>query len=159
MMCDCKELIPKMYKGERACCEYLTASKIRHKRQVYIPELPGRYFEFQFRIGERRYLLEFDNSHHFEDVTCFGLTFRELRNIDIEKTLAAIKAGYFLIRIDFTCLDDIQSHIDRAIVSSLKPSLKSSKSSNSSSGQLYYLSTPKLYNYILNEICSRRVQV
>lgn len=155
MMCDCKELIPKMYKGERACCEYLTASKIRHKRRVTIPELPGRYFEFQFRIGEKRYLLEFDNSHHFEDVTCFGVTFRELRAIDIEKTIAAIKAGYFLIRIDFTCFDDIRSHIDEAIGFSLKTSLNSLESSK----QLYYLSTPKLYNYILNEVCSRRVQV
>lgn len=57
---------------------------------------------------------------------------KKKQQIDIMKTVSAIIEGYHMIRIDYTQINNISSHIEQAFL--LKQKL--------------YLSTPKLYGYL-----------
>jgi hypothetical protein len=89
-------------------------------------------------IGDRRFLLEFDGEPHFKFTPRFHETleiFRERCQIDILKTQKGIEAGFFVIRIDHTQIDNVEFHITAA--------LKSPPSSK------YYVSDERIYHHLI----------
>lgn len=119
--------------GERACMKALNSFNIKFEREIGINSLLNRLYDFRFVHDKIKWLLEYDGGQHFKYVPFFHddniETFYEHQNIDIIKTKSAIEEGYYVIRIDYTQINNIQSHIEQAL--RLKQSL--------------YLSTPELY--------------
>ena len=122
--------------GEIVCSEFFDARNIPYIREYIIDNLPKKRFDFKFTYSERNYLLEFDGIQHFK----YGYFhkseahFAERQQTDILKTLKAIEAKYYIIRIDYTQINNIGIHITHAL---------------SSQNQTYF-SDPLMYQYITN---------
>jgi very-short-patch-repair endonuclease len=90
---------------EERVAQALQTLKIEAKEEYEIRSIPGRYFDFQFRCGNQRIILEADGAQHF--TVCPYVVQRdnirrliERQEIDRMKTQAALDAGYKVIRID-----------------------------------------------------------
>jgi len=119
--------------------DYFKSRDLQFFPQTELPSLPDRYYDFSFIYEGIWYIIEFDGEQHFKFTPFFHreeTKFQEKQQIDITKTLAAINAGYKVIRIDHTQINNIGTHIDEAL--RLKQSL--------------YVSTPKLYSHIVSPV-------
>lgn len=126
-------------KGELACSKVLQSLNIPFITEIVIENLPRKRFDFKFEYNGRKWLLEFDGIQHFEKCDYFHEDedeFIEKQEIDIMKTKKALEAGYCLIRIDHTQMDNVEEHIHKAI--------------NSESN--LYVSDVEMYDYILDAL-------
>jgi hypothetical protein len=128
-------------KGEKACYRVLLKIGIIPELQHKLVSLRYRRFDLMFMYRGRKFLIEYDGEQHFRIVELFhgsaeGLA--EQHCIDIEKTRAALREGCFLIRIDYTCFDQIEWHIHNAVTNS--------------EGQYLYYSTPTMYQFIVDDL-------
>lgn len=122
-------------KGERAITNLLTQANIPFEREVVLESLPRKRFDFRFHYNNRAYLLEFDGEQHFTQNDFHHddeAHFREKQVVDVVKSQHAYQNGYFLIRIDYTQIDNIREHLHRALTST----------------ERYYLSNPEMYAYL-----------
>lgn len=92
-----------------------------------------------FRQDDKYVLIEFDGVQHFQQIPFFDSTheiFINRQERDIEKTKNAYVNGYYLIRIDYTQINSIDSHI----VEALKLFTQ---------GYKIYLSSPDKYKFLM----------
>lgn len=93
--------------------------KIDFSIEHVLDSLPRRRYDFQFTHNNRSYLVEFDGEQHFRYVPFFHnydeKVFEKKKRVDILKTLHAYKGGYRLIRIDYTQIDRVREHIEKAL--------------------------------------------
>lgn len=102
--------------GERLIREFLTEQQILYQREVCFEWLPRKRYDFAFIYNGRSYIIEFDGIQHFIQIGYFcpdEETFNKRRLVDIEKTIAALNEGYFLIRIAYSDQIDIASILNR----------------------------------------------
>lgn len=124
-------------KGEMECSIILGSLGIKYIREYKIKQLPNRKYDFFFIYGDNHYLLEFDGEQHFNDISFFNkLSLLERQDIDLTKTRMALHAGYYVIRIDYTCINNIESHIEEALYSEAQ----------------LYVSDEDLYSHILDKL-------
>ncbi len=124
-------------KGEQACEEILVAKGISFIPQYILETLPKKKFDFYFEHDNRKCLLEYDGGQHFEFTKFFHKTeetFKKRQHYDVLKTQEAINSEYFIIRIDYTCFDQISYHLNLALASAPTSML--------------YFSSPYMYEYI-----------
>lgn len=122
-------------KGEEECFNVLKTLSIEFKKEYTIEQLPRKRYDFYFQRNNLSYLLEFDGLQHFEERShfCKKQSFEERQEMDRIKTKVALEAGYRLIRIDYTQIDKIEEHLEKAL----------------SSKDKLYLSTSEMYKYII----------
>lgn len=123
--------------GETICKSILTAFGIVTEEEYIIPGSTRRY-DFMFEYQGKFYILEFDGIQHFRYTNFFHETyeiFLERQRIDVEKSYFAIMKGYYLIRIDYTAIDNIMEHVASAL-------------SLLGGDRRCYFSTNELYRYI-----------
>ena len=104
-------------KGETKIQTIFERLNIEFKLQYILEELPRKKFDFFIKYNNKRILLEYDGMQHFYYVSFFHKNadkFIERRNIDILKTKTALENNYYLIRIDFEELNNIE-HIREAL--------------------------------------------
>ena len=98
---------------------YLSKKKIKFRAEHIILKSKKRSKpRYDFYLPELRTLIEFDGRQHFEHVRYFHRTvskFNRRRQADVRKTREALKQGYRLIRIDYACLRNIETHLDFAL--------------------------------------------
>ena len=126
-------------KGKLLIEQLLIKYQIAYISQYSHMNLPSLKYDFAFISKGQKYLLEFDGQQHFEHIDEFSPTpehFLYRQSIDLLKTNFALTSGFRLIRIDYTCIDSVETHF-RTALSSLSPD------------NPYYFSTPALYEYIL----------
>jgi hypothetical protein len=126
-------------KGELACGRYLDSIGIPYLREFIIANLDRKRFDFLFAFEQREYLLEFDGEQHFKVMKHHHKTMNDLldrKEIDILKTEKALDAGYFIIRIDYTQLDKVATHIAAAL--------------KLPSYHRYYFSNTNMYHHIIS---------
>ena len=129
----------KISKGERACLNYLLENNIFFEEQFKIPELGMKRFDFMIENNELKYVVEFDGIQHFKFVEYFHKSvnvFIERQEVDILKTIVALKNGFNIIRIDYKQIDNVNFHISEALRSEQK----------------FYFSTPELYMHIIRKL-------
>lgn len=100
--------------GEVAVELYLSYRGFVHEIEYSLPMLPKKRFDFA--IHGRKYLIEFDGEQHFKFNDYFfesNEKFEERKNIDIIKSVEAIKYGYTIVRIGYN-IRDIDSFLDYA---------------------------------------------
>lgn len=128
-----------MSKGELTCSDILTSMGITHYIQFSIRSLPNRYYDFMFKYNNILYLLEYDGIQHFKLVDffcCDPEEFLEKQSIDVLKTQNALNEGYRVIRIDYTQINHVKEHIEKALSSSM----------------MVYFSNEEKYSYISSKI-------
>jgi predicted Zn-ribbon and HTH transcriptional regulator/very-short-patch-repair endonuclease len=138
--CGCP--ICKSSKGERKCNDLLIRLKLPFESQFKIQELGRKRFDFMFEFNNNSYIIELDGKQHHEFVPYFHKTennFLYKQSIDIEKTITAVKNGYYIIRIDHTQFDNIYDHISEA-TKKLTPKCKC------------YFTNASKYEYIIGKL-------
>jgi very-short-patch-repair endonuclease len=121
--------------GERNVRATLQGWNIPFSQQAILPILPRRKFDFYFEYQGRKILLEVDGQQHMNFVRKFHKNkakFVEAQIVDRVKTYCALQSGFYLIRIDYTQINNVAYHIATAI----------------GLGCPLYLSDPILYKYI-----------
>lgn len=92
-------------KGELSVIDYLGSKNISCVTQFILPSLLTRRFDSMVIISEdRKFIIEFDGKQHFKLSNTFHKSiekFENDKNIDVIKTVEAIKAGYTMIRIAY----------------------------------------------------------
>jgi very-short-patch-repair endonuclease len=129
----------KISKGERACLNYLLSNNIYFEEQFKILELGMKRFDFMIEYNGLKYVIEFDGVQHFKFVQHFHKlvnVFIEKQEIDILKTIVALKCGYNVVRIDYKQINNVNFHISEAL----------------KRGQKTYFSTPELYMHIIRQL-------
>lgn len=130
--------------GERTISDLFTRYNVPFEREVILPSLPRKRYDFRFVYNNRQYLLEFDGEQHFTYNDFHHRDeahFCERQSVDILKTQHAYQNNYFLIRIDYTQIDNIQQHLHAAIISP--------------NTQVRYLSNPEMYSYLFKSpVCT-----
>ena len=124
-------------KGELQCIFTFEKYGITYREQFNIENTNGRRFDFIFSYNNRQFLLEYDGLQHFSPHYRWYReegAFEKARERDIVKTKDALSNNYTLIRIDYTQLNNVESHIINGI---------------NSTTQLY-LSDPVLYSWIID---------
>ncbi len=122
--------------GEKECERILRLHNLEYQREVVLPELPNKRYDFAFAYEDELYLLEFDGIQHFEEVPHFHrkITFTEGQDVDIIKTKVVLARKAHLIRIDYTQVDHVEDHLILAI----------------ERGDKLYVSNPEMYGYIIS---------
>lgn len=115
----------------------LREAKVPFTPEFSIPSLPNRAFDYYILLAKFKIINELDGIHHFREVPFFKRSLAEVQAIDIEKTVAAIKEGYCVIRIDYT-LNSI-SNIEQHLIAAIEHFEK---------GNCLYLSTPSMYDWL-----------
>jgi very-short-patch-repair endonuclease len=129
-------------RGERIINELLTGAKIPFEREFILQSLPRKRFDFVFRYNNRNFLVEYDGEQHFFYESFYHSSkedFLEKQGVDVLKSHHAYLGGYFLIRIDYKQLNNIQFHLNEAI-------------KTEEVGKSYYLSTPEMYCYLFTSV-------
>lgn len=93
--------------GERLVREFLIQKNIQYKSEIS--------FDFYFVYGDRHYIVKFDGIQHFVQIDFFcpnEEAFKKRREVDIVKTAAALNAGYYIIRIAYSDIENISDIID-----------------------------------------------
>lgn len=137
----------KNSKGEEAVKSYLTCQNLKPIQQfTLVHNTNARYdkkYDFYVKINNREYLIEFDGIQHFKINPRFNIDEYQLKinqQVDTQKTKEAIEHNHFLIRIDYTQINNIEYHIEQAIQASLDIRQK------------YYFSNPEMYKYITDNL-------
>lgn len=128
----------KRSKGEEKCKEVFDSLNIKYELQYKDPGLRRRSYDFLIHTNNGDFLVEYDGELHFREVYHFNkvVNFQKCREKDVIKTKFAIDNGYKLIRIDFKQIEEIETHITKAIQEN-KP---------------VYFSTPSMYSWIIEGI-------
>jgi hypothetical protein len=132
--CPCSQVKSQ---GEENVTTIFTQYNVPFEREVILPSLPRKRYDFRFVYNNRQYLLEFDGEQHFTYNDFHHRDeahFRERQSVDILKTQHAYQNNYFLIRIDYTQIDNIQHHLHAAMTSP--------------NTEVRYLSNPEMYAYL-----------
>lgn len=145
--------------GERLCINILDRARLIYKCQIGLDTLPRKRFDFMFTFRGKRYIIEYDGLQHFCFIPYFHKTmenFIERQDCDVTKTKCALSEDYYVIRIDYTNIDNasITKHLNNA--------MRQLNENN----RVYY-SDPNLYTYISdkleevpsNEACSSSCDV
>jgi len=122
-------------KGEREIRRILRDLNVTFIPEYHLSVVPSRRYDYYFEFNNNKYLLEYDGEQHFGFVRKYHKTkkgFFQYQLIDRIKTFAAWKTGHRIIRIDFTQLEHLRTHIINAL----------------NSNSIVYLSSPNLYTYI-----------
>ena len=109
----------KRSKGELNCQSVLDEMGISYDIEYSIPSLPKKYFDFRFMYNNKWYILEYDGIQHFKQIAFFHSDedkFKYNQSKDVIKSFHAVNTGYYLIRIDYTQLRYIKSHIMDALL-------------------------------------------
>jgi formylmethanofuran dehydrogenase subunit E len=125
--------------GEIACENTLKLLGIDYICEFILDNLPRKRFDFKFEYNNYRFLLEFDGLQHFQFSPHYHNDEEEFlrkQQVDIIKTRKAIEAEYHIMHIDYTQIDNIQTHIRAAL---------------NSKNQTYF-SNPTMYTYIINAL-------
>jgi very-short-patch-repair endonuclease len=127
----------KMSSGEQAVADLLNKYQTKYIRQFRPAGAPKHYrYDFFFQLPNgRKIVLEFDGVQHFQHVPFFNKTaksFLRQQRYDIKKTKWAIANNYYIVRIDYTCINTLTSKLVEALTSDTK----------------CYFSTPSIYSYI-----------
>ena len=107
-------------KLEEQVAAALTAARITFQPQYLIPRpedlrVRNRPYDLFFVHKGRKYLIEIDGEQHFRHVPFFHKTSADFINQqkrDCEKTVAAIRYGYYLIRIDYKNVKNVGTIIN-----------------------------------------------
>ena len=127
----------KFSKGELNCCQALEFLKIPYKTQYTISPYNNRRYDFMFIVYDDKYVLEYDGGQHFFEVPHFSShTLKERQELDLSKMDIALRNNFKVIRIDYTQMDNVQFHIEKAI------KIK----------QQTYFSDIQLYSYIIDKL-------
>lgn len=129
----------KISKGELVCVNYLSSNNIYFEEQFKIPELGRKRFDLMIEYNDLKYVIEFDGIQHFKFVEHFHKSvsvFVERQDVDILKTITAVKHEYNVIRIDYKQIDNIPFHLSEAL------RLKNKT----------YFSTPELYKHVIHKL-------
>ncbi len=128
--------------GELECMRILKKLNVVFEPQFKLVTLGDKRFDFYFVYKEQEFILEFDGSQHFKFTPKFHKNnveiFTQKQEVDVLKTKTALGKNYFVIRIDYKCLENIEYHINFAI--------------NMSKNDVYYFSNPSMYWYILQHL-------
>lgn len=107
-------------KGERATRLSLESHGIKYKKEKTILKSNKRSRpRYDFFLTDKNTLIEFDGKQHFEEIKHFHRTpksFETKKKADIDKTTEALRQGYKLIRIDYTCINDVDDHIKKGML-------------------------------------------
>lgn len=130
--------------GELMCEVALNRNEYIFTPQFTFDSLPERRYDYMFKLGRKKYILEYDGRQHFQFSEHFrdtNQTFKNRQKIDVIKMQHARFNNYFVIRIDHTCdnVDIIQQHIENAI------------SSLTRKNPIYY-SNSDMYKYISDKL-------
>ena len=106
-------------KGERICKEILNdVFGVDCKMQSKLDPYKRLKYDFEFEFNNQKWMLEFDGKQHFEVIDFFKMTEETLEIFherDILKTNNALSHGYNVIRIDYTQMDDIVTHLKQVL--------------------------------------------
>jgi hypothetical protein len=111
-------------------------NKIHYQPQYTSKQLPNRRYDFRFHLCPG-WINEADDRGHFE-----GNGHKERQESDRIKTLMAIIKGEKVIRIDYTQIDKIDYHMQRAFAAN----------------KSLYLSTPEMYTWLYLPITSTSIE-
>jgi len=128
--------------GERKIREYLTEMEIQHDPEAIFNWMPRKRYDFYFLYNGRHYIVEYDGIQHFEHIDFFSPSedhFNQRRSIDVDKTVAALNQGFFLIRISYNNINEIRDIIDD-IINDPNPQSRLSFSDN------------EMYDCLLNDV-------
>lgn len=109
------------YLGENVCGLVLRTMGIKYVREFKIETLKWRKFDYQFIHNDQKYLLEIDGYQHFQFPNVYHENleaYKKTIKSDVEKTVAAIRNGFKLIRI--ALVDTEYGKIRKHITTSLK---------------------------------------
>lgn len=122
-------------KGEEAIENVLKKLGIEYKVEYPHVNLPRVTYDFYFEYKGVKHIIEFDGMQHFKFSKFFHDTdesFKYRQEMDKLKTYVALRTGYKLIRIDYTCLKKIDQYIIDALESPFT----------------FYVTNEKLYSYL-----------
>lgn len=106
-------------KGEAEVCRVLQSLGIDYKREVRLPCLPSKEYDFLFSPDEHHYyFLEYDGIQHFTNKGFYGRTdeqFNYARDMDRLKTYVSINCAFAIIRISYMEFYEIEEHILKAM--------------------------------------------
>lgn len=105
--------------GEIACEKVFGDMNISYQCQYEIGTLPNKKYDFMFTWRNKHYILEFDGQQHFIYCSHFHKNedeFQKSQQRDMVKSRHAIRAGFFLIRIDYTQINNVHWHINNALI-------------------------------------------
>lgn len=105
-------------KGEQACMDVLNDMGISFTAEYKIKAFRCKRYDFHFIHNGYEYLLEWDGSIHFSYTPYIHkseASFRYRQRMDCLKMKAALVNGYRVIRIDYTQIDHIRSHLENAL--------------------------------------------
>lgn len=80
--------------------------------------MPRKRYDFTFVYNDRNYIIEYDGIQHFTRIDFFcpnENSFNQRRDVDINKTIAALNAGYILIRISYLDKIDIDQILNECL--------------------------------------------
>lgn len=123
--------------GERAIRNFLTKIGAPFIQQ-YKLQNSRRKYDFYFQYNNTNYIVEYDGEQHFKYTRRYHRTkanFYKSQKIDRVKTHCALKAGYKIIRIDYTNINNIPQLLTDAL----------------NNRYYQYYSCPNLYKYILEK--------
>lgn len=125
-------------RGERIISDSLSKWNVKYQEQYVIESLPKRRFDVYFEYQTQRHIVEFDGSQHFESVEFFDRTssIEDRHESDILKTYTALSLGYKVIRIDYTMINEIETHLIKGVYGT----------------SMLYLSTPELYDWLMDGV-------
>lgn len=130
------------YKGEEIIKNYLVKNNINYIFQYKLPTLNNRKFDFM--LIDKKCIIEYDGRQHFDYVKWFHKSedvFDEQKNIDVIKTVEAIKNRYTVIRIGYNVIN-IDAYLDYIF--------NSEKTLCVSSGELYKEHIQKVLDILPN---------
>lgn len=128
--------------SEDVAVAYFRKYNISFIFEFSLPDLPGKRFDFRFNINGAKYILEIDGAQHFKHTKYFHRSvakFRKYQENDVVKSVAAMRSGYRLIRIDFSELTKLEYHLNCAIQQNCQ----------------IYFSNAVRYSYIIEKIKSQ----
>jgi len=129
-----------MCRGEKIC--YKVLRKIEGVTDIVykyrIDSYDKKSYDFGFVYENKRYLLEWDGQSHFIDEDCYEIrkNIHDRQFRDIMYTNTALLKGYKIIRIDYTQIECIRYHIEKALKEKRR----------------YYFSDDCMYEYIIRAI-------
>lgn len=123
--------------GEQTTRVVLLKWGLSPEKQKVLPGLSNRHYDFYFFWNNIHYIIEFDGMQHFVFVPFLQVDeskFFAQQASDIEKTKHALNLGYKVIRLDYTQIKHLETHLTAAL----------------QSPTMFYLSTPSMYTYIMD---------
>lgn len=129
-------------RGEEQCKLALERMGIAFNPQVRFADLGAQYsYDFSFLHHENLCLLEFDGQQHFGGPTWSQDKLERQQQNDIRKSLFAQQKRLRLIRIDFSCLNRVQKHLEEAL-----------RQFDADQEQMFYFSSTEKYAHIMTAL-------